>query len=101
MTKHVIETVTFKLAAGVSDEIFLELVPSTMEFITKCDGFICRRLSKAEDGSWLDYLEWKSMELAKQASEAFMKQESLMPFMQTIDVESTQMQHREILVSAG
>lgn len=101
MTKHVIETVTFKLAAGISDEKFLELVPSTIEFITKCDGFICRRLSKAEDGSWLDYVEWESMENAKNASDAFMKQEDLMPFMQALDMESVQMQHRELLISAG
>ena len=57
MTKHVIETVTFKLEQGVSKEDFLETVPCSTDFATAQPGFIARRLSCAEDGIWVEHIE--------------------------------------------
>lgn len=101
MQNPVIEIVTFRLAEGVSDAQFLETVPASTEFITAMPGFIARRLSKNEDGTWLEHIEWQSIEQAVAASEAFMKEERLKPMMNAIDGASAKMNHNQLLISVG
>jgi len=101
MTNAVIETVTFKLAAGVSDTAFLETIPAVNTFLETCAGFVSRRLSKDSDNVWLDHLEWATLAEAEAASEALMQQESLMPFMQSFDMASVSMKHSKLQLSVG
>lgn len=101
MTKHIIETVTFKLAENVSHAAFLDTLPAVNTFIQSLDGFISRRLSQAEDGEWLDVIEWTSMEDAKSASDAFVKHEGCGPFMAAMDTTSIHMTHRSLQLSLG
>ncbi len=99
MTNHIIEVVSFKLADGVSDADFLKTVPASNEFIKTRAGFICRRLSKGDDGTWLEHIEWESLEAAKAASDAFMQEESLKPMMQAIDGANATMGHNTLMIS--
>ncbi len=99
MTNQVIETVEFKLASGISDEDFIKTSPPLSDFLKSCDGFIRRRLSKGEDGCWLEHVEWETLVAAKAASELFMKQETLAPYMQSIDMQSVKMQHQQLVIS--
>ncbi len=101
MTNRVIEVVTFKLAKGVSDEEFLKTVPASSEFVRNLPGFIARRLSKGDNGIWLEHIEWKSLDDAKAASQAFMQEESLKPMMQAIDGSGARVGHNQLLVSVG
>ena len=101
MTNHIIEVVTFKLAEGISDQEFLKTVPASSEFVRHLKGFVARRLSKADDGTWLEHIEWESLEDANAASEKFMKEESLKPMMQAIDGPGAKMGHNQLLVSVG
>lgn len=101
MKNHVIEAVTFKLAKGISDNDFLATQPSVEKFLQTCEGFINRRLSSGEDGLWLDHIEWTSMEAAKAASDIFMQQESLKPFMHAMDMSSVAMHHNFLKISIG
>lgn len=99
MTNHIIEVVSFKLADGVSDADFLKTVPASNVFLQSREGFIARRLSKAEDGTWLEHIEWETLQAAKTASDAFMQEESLKPMMQTIDGANATMGHNTLMIS--
>ena len=101
MTRHVIELVTFKLAPGVSKEEFLKTVPPSNEFLEGCTGFISRRLSCNEDGTWVEHVEWDSMAAAKAASDAFMITQSLKPMMQAIDGKNAIMRHNQLMISVN
>lgn len=99
MNTHTIETVTFKLASGVSRVDFLNTVPVSTDFIKSRTGFISRRLSCSDDGTWVEHIEWASLEDAKSAAEALMQNQSLIPFMQCIDGPSAIMRHSQLEVS--
>ncbi|MDX1739341.1 MAG: hypothetical protein R3261_13965 [Alphaproteobacteria bacterium] len=100
MNAKVIETVVFKLAENVSEEAFINTTEAVSIFLKQSPGFISRRLSKSEDGTWLEHIEWASLEEAKAASKDFMSQQSLMPYMQSIDPESVVMTHQDLALSA-
>jgi len=101
MTNHIIETVIFKLAHGISKADFLEAVPSSTAFIKSRSGFVCRRLSSSEDGTWIEHIEWKTMEDAKAASDAFMNDAEILPFLQLIDGPAAVLHHTQLEVSLG
>ena len=101
MTKHVIETVTFKLENGTSKEDFLETVPCSTDFVKEQPGFIARRLSCAEDGTWIEHVEWESMADAKRAAAIFGQTESVKPFLECIDGPSAKLVHSELETSLG
>lgn len=101
MNTHVIETVVFKLLANVSSEDFLKTVPASSTFIEASPGFVARRLSRGEDGAWIEHIEWKTMDDAKLASDTLMKEESLMPFLQCIDGDTVTISHTDLEVSLG
>lgn len=101
MTKHVIETVTFKLEEGISKEDFLETVPCSTDFVTAQPGFISRRLSCAEDGSWIEHIEWESMADAKRAAILIGQTGSVKPFLKCIDGPSAKLIHSELEMSLG
>ena len=101
MTGQVIETVTFELAEGVSAEAFLSTNRALETFLDECPGFLARRLSKGEDGTWLDYVEWRDMETATAASEAFMQRDDLKPLLESIRPDSVKMTHRVLALAKG
>lgn len=97
----IIEIVSFRLAAGMGDDEFIQAVKASSGFIQKQTGFIARRLSKADDGLWTDHIEWASLANANAAAESFMIEETLAPFMAAIDPMSINMSHNELIVSVG
>ncbi len=101
MADPIIETVSFKLASGVSESAFRAEIPASTTFIKARAGFKARRLSKGKDGRWLDHIEWDTLAAAQAASEAFMQEPSLMGFAQCIDMESAEMRHQELELSEG
>ncbi|HHG91150.1 MAG TPA: hypothetical protein ENJ90_11840 [Devosia sp.] len=101
MTNRVIEVVSFRLAPGVSDEEFLKTVPASSEFVAGMPGFVARRLSRGEDGRWLEHIEWQTLEQAQAAAQMFMKEEGLKPMIQAIDGAGARMSHNRLHVSLG
>lgn len=97
MNGKVIEIVTFKLAAGVSDEAFSKHTDVVNSYISRQKGFISRRLSKAADGTYLDHVTWASLADATTAMENSMKEASLAPFMQSIDPASVKVDHQAVV----
>ena len=99
MTKHVMETVTFRLAEGICPNAFLDAAQASSDYAESCAGFVWRRLSKGEDGTWIDQIEWGSMDHAQAAGAGIAEAPGIGTFMAAIDMESVFMSHTEIALS--
>lgn len=95
---HIIETVTFKLNADASEEAFLKGSPALNTFLKTRKGHVMRHLSKNEDNVWLEYIQWETLEDAKAAAAVVMSEETLAPYMSSIDESSAKMSHSLLLV---
>ena len=89
----VIEVVTFKLVAGISDADYVKASRATEDFVRGLPGFRHRMLSKAEDGTWTDTVVWADMASAKSAAEKFPQAECTTAMMQMIDPVSVSLRH--------
>lgn len=96
MTKHVAETVTFQLNAGVSMQEFLDLSYASETFVRSNPGFVSRRLSCGGDGSWTDTVIWKDMETALKVADSFGKQDFAPALMEAISPDSVTIRHETI-----
>lgn len=99
MTKHIMETVLFKLTNGVSKQQFLTTVPASTAYMENRSGFIARRLSHSDDGQWIEQIEWATMEDAKGAAANLGKNDALKPFLESIDGASVSVHHTTLEVS--
>lgn len=101
MTEHVIETVTFRLVDGVPQAQFLEAALRATAFMTARPGFLRRRLSCEENGTWIEHVEWTSLEAAKAAAAEIGRDERARAFVRAIDGPSVKLSHSELKVSVG
>ncbi len=97
----IVEIVTFKLNAGVSDQDYLAASQATQTFVRALPGFRSRSLSKSKDGTWTDYVKWSDMASAQAATEAFPKNEAAMALIQLIDASTLSMRHDQCLWSSS
>lgn len=101
MTKHTIETVSFKLNEGVSRESFIESAEAINDFVAKRDGFISRRLSCNDDGLWIEHIEWATLEAAMSAASEIGNEPSLEPCMKAIDGSSVRLHHTTLEITVN
>lgn len=101
MSKHVIETVTFRLTDGVSEEQFLEAAEQATAFMTARPGFLRRRLSCEDNGTWIEHVEWANMENAKAAAAEIGGNKHAQAFLRAIDGPSVKISHSKLKVSVG
>ncbi len=100
-TMQVLELVTFKTKQGVSKQQILDINKQVMEQVRQFSGFIYRSLCyKADSDTWLDVVYWQDEVAAKSAQEQFIKSKLCQQLMANVDVESTTMQHADILLSS-
>ena len=83
MTEH-LEVVIFTVKEGERDA-FLAKRPAAMAALSQFDGFVDSRLGEYEDGSWVDVVQWRSLEEAKVAAETFLEHEAAREWAQHID----------------
>ncbi|WP_156823319.1 hypothetical protein [Woodsholea maritima] len=93
----VVETVRFRLKPGISDEAFLIEAEKASDYVSCFAGFMGRRLSKQEDGLWLDHLHWACLEDARAASEGFMSEPGLQAFIAAIDTAMMEFKHAKLM----
>lgn len=93
----VLEVVTFRLVAGPTHDQFLAAARATEAPLRRQPGFLARRLTLAEDGTWTDLVAWASLPQAQAAATAMMAEPAFQPFMAMIDRDSIQMRHDRIL----
>ena len=101
MAKHVMETVTFKLNDGVDRGDFAAAARRMSDWITAQPGFVARRLSVAEDGTWVEQVEWADMASAKAAASAIGTEPANADFLRAIDGPSARMRHSDLEVSVN
>lgn len=92
-TIKTIEVVIFKLKPDVSEKQAIDLLSSLNPLIEKYPGFISRKLSKNEEGLWLDTVNWESLAQAKSASDDIMNHEGANKVFDIIDTSSMQFYH--------
>ena len=64
----VAEIVTFRLAGGVTEAVFLDAARATEPIVRAAPGFLARRLTRGEDGFWTDCVEWSGRAEAEAAA---------------------------------
>ncbi len=99
MATPVVETVIFKLEDGVSKQDFLIAAEKINDFVQASPGFIRRRLSAAEDGTWIEHVEWESMDQAKAAAAAFHSDPDCAAVGKSILGSSVQMIHSNLEIA--
>jgi hypothetical protein len=97
----VIELVTLRPRPDLDDDAFLVTVPATMEFLQTRPGFIRRRLARAADGHWLDYVEWRTMDEALAAAAAFNDDPRNRAFNAAVAPGSAVMRHYTVAAASG
>lgn len=92
----ILELVTFKTIAGISDQDFLAESEHLNTWVKTQPGFEYRALAKAEDGTWTDTVFWQDMASAKAAQENFGKVKSLEGMLKMLDMDSVNVDHQQI-----
>ena len=101
MPNHVIETVIFKLHEGVSRQSFANAARAMNAYVSGCAGFVLRRLSCAQDGTWVEHIEWADMESAQAAAAGISTDPGNAEFLGAIDGRSVTLTHSELEVSVN
>lgn len=96
-TSQTAEIVTFKLASGAQEEAFMASMQASNSYISGCAGYVSRQLSRAEDGTWTDYVIWDNPDAAKAAAEGFMAHVWAQDIVAAIDKSTFSMRHQAIL----
>lgn len=99
MSKNVIETVTFKLHDGVSREEFAAAAKGMNAWVEARPGFMHRRLSCTEDGTWIEHVQWEDMDAAKAAAAEIGKVPGNADFLSAINGPTVQLMHSELEVA--
>jgi len=98
---QVLELVSFKTKPGVSQEQVIELNQKVMTTVKKFEGFVYRSLAYQEQNkTWLDVVYWQDAASAKAAQEKFLASLVCQQLMAVVDLESTHMQHADIILSS-
>jgi hypothetical protein len=98
MPKNIIETVTFKLNEGVSRADFVAAAKDMSAWVESRPGFIHRRLSCTEDGTWIECIQWTDMDSAKAAAAEIDKAPGNANFLSAINGPTVQLMHSELEV---
>jgi hypothetical protein len=101
MTKHTMETVTFKLNKGVSAEDFSTAATAITAYASGLSGFVMRRLSCTEDGLWIEHIQWETLADAQAAAAGIGSEASLADCMGMIDPETVAMYHSTLEISVN
>ncbi|MDX8350829.1 hypothetical protein [Cognatiyoonia sp. IB215182] len=101
MTKHTIETVTFKLNDSMSGDEFAKAAEAITDFAQKQDGFVARHLSCSDDGLWVEHVEWETLEAAQAAASKIGSEPALETCMKAIDGRSVVLHHTTLEISVN
>lgn len=93
MQAKVIELVSFTLRPNTDVSAFLSNNAAVEAFCRGQEGFVSRRLSRDDNGGWVDCVEWANMEAAQAAAKAIGKAEGVGPWLADIDMDSLSMRH--------
>ncbi len=96
MSKQVIEMVTYKLNDGMDKDAFIKAALAMNPWIEAQPGFLQRRLSCAEDGTWIEHVHWTDMASAKAAAAGIGSDPANAEALAAIAGPSVQVSHSEL-----
>lgn len=93
----VLEIVTFRLSAGVSEAEFLNAAEGTERLLRERGALVRRFLTVDDDQLWTDVIEWRSLPEALAAAEEVLQHPDFAPFGSMIDGATVELRHAAIL----
>lgn len=93
MHHDVIEQVRFRAKDPEADQQMAEAAWAAQPGIEQLPGFVSRQFGRAEDGSWIDIVRWKTLQHAKAAAATAGSDPVISGFFGLIDMASVQMCH--------
>jgi hypothetical protein len=100
MPNTVLEIIRFRLKPGVAEGDLLAANQPTLQFAERQPGYVRRRLARLPEGLYIDIIEWRDMDSAKQAAEVFHSAPECQDLMQILDMQSIVMDHPVIIASS-
>jgi heme-degrading monooxygenase HmoA len=96
----VIELVVFRIRRDIAEADFLRAASATSTFLSRCEGFIRRRLAKSDTDEWIDYVEWRSMADALTAARGFRESSETRAFNDAIEAGVTVVRHLTVRMTS-
>jgi hypothetical protein len=96
---QIIETVTFRTIAGVSDSDLTAVAKGLNAYLDRCEGFRARTLYKDASGLWHEHYVWANDAAAKAADAGFMAAPEAQAFMALVDRDTVSMGHAPITLA--
>ena len=95
--KKVYEIVRYKQKDDTKDQSVIKASNALQEVVASQDGLISRKLSKSNEGEWIDVVLWESMDHAIQAAKVVNSHPVAGQFMALIDDASLAFTHYEVM----
>lgn len=92
---QIIETVTYKSKAGVSDAQFIAAAKGLDAYIDRCGGLISRSLFKSDDDVWHEHMIWETESAYTKANSGFMASQEGQAVIALLDPASLNMGHAQ------
>lgn len=89
----IVEMVQFRLREGVSEKEGIEALTQLNDCIKQFEGFISRKLSKDEEGNWLDLVYWTDKQSATAAGQKIMQAPEAQPAFKVVDKTTMLFRH--------
>lgn len=96
MNADILEVVTFTLKPGADEAKFLADNSAVERFCRNQPGFVSRRLSRDDEGGWIDMVEWADKQSALAAADAVGDAEGVGACFAAIDMDTVVMRHLAI-----
>ncbi len=91
-----IEVVFFATKDGLLESEVIKALTSLNHCVEGFEGFIGRKLSKNDDGQWMDMVYWTNKESAITAAEKIMQNPEALKAFEVIDESTMQMHHYDV-----
>ncbi|WP_192251268.1 antibiotic biosynthesis monooxygenase family protein [Mesorhizobium silamurunense] len=93
-----LEIVSFRLKPKAAGD-FVAQNGIVTDWLARQPGFLSRHLGKREDGSWIDFVRWQSLEQAQAAAQRIMAEIGDCEAMRAIELASVAMSHAVVALS--
>lgn len=91
--------VQFRPKKGVSDEVLIKTSDKIMDELRIKRGYIKRWVVKDENGTWIDFVCWNSLDDAKRAAKSVLRIPVCLEYFNLIDESTIKMSHLEQIQS--
>ena len=93
----IVEIAQLKLVKGTDPKAFVRATEATHPFLQKQPGYVDRELLKLTDDQWVDLVHWKTLDEAKAAGKALMRDPSCRDFVKMLDPQGTKVLYHELV----